>query len=334
MLLYFLVLALAIGQLARFAIAPGVIIYAHDILVVLALIWYLPQVKSGRSPLTRPIIAFVIAAILSLALSARPFSQIILGSLYLARWIAYALIYFIARQTQLPLKRYLIMTGLIVAAVGLFQYGFFPDTRFLYYSGWDEHYYRLIGTFFDPNFTGIFMVLTLILLWPSPLSLLPFIALLLTYSRSSYLALLAVIAYALIRKHKLDLLICSITGFLIILFLLPRPGGEGVKLERLYSLTNRLDSMATGLQIAATRPLTGVGFNLLRGMDNSFIFILATTGIPGLLAYLWLLKKQWQIGLRATRYTLLAIVVHSLFNHTLFYAPVMLWLWLLLALDS
>lgn len=328
MLLLLLILSLSFGQLARFEFTPGVVIYAHDILVVLALIRYLPQVKSFRSPLTRPIIAFVIAAILSLALSARPWSEIILGSLYLIRWIAYALIYFIARQTQLPLKRYLIMTGLIVAAVGLFQYGFFPDTRFLYYSGWDEHYYRLIGTFFDPNFTGIFLVLTLILLWPSRLTILPFIALLLTYSRSSYLALLAVLVYKL--RHQKILLLATCCLFLVALFFLPRPGGEGVKLERLYSLTNRLDSMKTGLQVAMAHPVTGVGFGLLRGMDNSFVFILATTGIPGLLAYFWLLKKQ----LDASRYALVAIIVHSFFNHTLFYAPVMLWLWLLLALDS
>jgi hypothetical protein len=75
-------------------------------------------------------------------------------------------------------------------------------------------------------------------------------------------------------------------------------------------------------------------------MDNSFIFILATTGIPGLLAYLWLLKRQLEISkLYAIRYsagasfayTLYAVIVHSFFNHTLFYAPVMLWLWLFLA---
>ena len=123
--------------------------------------------------------------------------------------------------------------------------------------------------------------------------------------------------------------------FLVILLSLPRPGGEGVKLERLYSLTNRLDSMKTGWEVFRRHPITGVGFNLLHGMDNSFIFILATTGISGFLAYLWLLKKQLEVSqLDARRYTLVAIIIHSLFNHTLFYAPVMLWLWLLLALND
>jgi hypothetical protein len=329
MLLLLLILSISFGQLIRLELVPGVVIYLHDILVLLALIFYLPKVKSFSSPYTLPILSFVAIAALSLIFSFRPLNQIIIGSLYLWRWLAYALIYFVARQAKLPLRRYLILTGLIVAITGLFQYFLFPDTRWLYYLGWDEHYYRLIGTFFDPNFTGIFLVLTLILLWPSPLSLLPFIALLLTYSRSAYLALLVTLSLALFRRHKRILLI-SYLLFLISIFLLPRPGGEGVKLERLYSLTNRLDSMKTGWEVFRHHPITGVGFNLLRGMDNSFIFLLATTGLPGLIAYLWLLKRQ----LDATRYTLLAVLVHSLFNNTLFYAPVMLWLWLLLASDS
>ncbi len=335
MLLLLLILSLSFGQLSRFEIAPGVVIYLHDLLVILLLIFHLPKIKTFSTPLTRPLLAFTLTAAVSLlvALWHYPPLQVLTGSLYLLRFLAYALVYFVARRAanKSQLLRWLALSGLVVAITGLIQYWLIPDTRFLYYSGWDEHYYRLIGTFFDPNFTGIFVVLTLILLWPSPLSLLPFIALLLTYSRSSYLAFLAVIAYALIRKHKLNILIYSITGFLIILFFLPRPGGEGVKLERLYSLTNRLDSMKTGLQIFTAHPLTGAGFNLVRGMDNSFIFILATTGIPGLLAYLWLLYAMRYSAGASFAYTLYAVIVHSFFNHTLFYAPVMLWLWLFLA---
>ena len=312
----------------------------HDILVLLALIFYLPKVKSFSSPYTRPILAFIAIAALSLIFSFRPLNQIIVGSLYLWRWLAYALIYFVARQAKLPLRRYLIITGLIVAITGLIQYFLFPDTRFLYNLGWDEHYYRLIGTFFDPNFTGIFLVLTLILLWPSPVSIVPFVALLLTYSRSSYLAFLVIIVFHLRRRKLLLLVACSL--WLVALLSLPRPGGEGVKLERLFSITNRLDSMQQGLRLFTQHPVFGVGFNLLRyqqnnlvshsgaGIDNSFIFLLATTGLPGLLAYLWLLKRQ----LKSNAYFLVPILVHSLFNNTLFYAPVMLWLWLLLASDG
>ena len=343
MLLLLLILSLSFGQLGRLELAPGIVIYLHDLLVVLLLVFYLPRTKITSAPLFRPILAFIAAAILSLIFSSRPLSEIISGSLYLWRWLAYALVYFVARRAanKPRLLRFLALSGL--AVTGLVQYVFAPDMRWLYNLGWDEHYYRLIGTFLDPNFTGIFLVLTLILLWPSRLVIFPLIALLLTYSRSSYLALL--VTLILVLRHRIRLLFVTCILFLGILFLLPRPGGEGVKLERLYSLTNRLDSMKTGLQIFTAHPLTGVGFNLLRqhqanptshsgaGIDNSFLFILATTGIFGFTAYLWLLKKQFAIKLPATRYTLLAVLVHSLFNNTLFYPPVMLWFWLFLALN-
>ncbi len=355
MLLLLLILSLSFGQLARFELAPGIIIYLHDLFVVLLLIFYLPKVKTFSTPLTRPIVAFGITAMLSLlfALSRYPPPQVLTGSLYLFRWLAYALVYFVARESlyKSQLIRWLTFAGLIVAIVGLLQYFFLPDTRFLYFSGWDEHYYRLIGTFFDPNFTGIFLVLSLILLMQQPRNILNslflvtcFLSLLLTYSRSSYLAFLAILVFHL-RRQKLLLLVSCIL-LLVILLLLPRPAGEGIKLERLYSLTNRLDSMKAGFKIFTSHPITGIGFNLLRyqqnnflshsgaGIDNSFIFLLATTGIPGFLAYLWLLKKQFEFKLPATRYALLAIIIHSLFNNTLFYAPVMLWLWLLLAADT
>ena len=348
MLLLLLILSLALGQLGRLEIFPGIVIYVHDLLVILLLISYLPKTKTFSTPLTRPILAFTLTAIVSLLVAAWHFPpfQVLTGSLYLLRWLAYASVYLVVRQLKLPRSnlRFLTLTGLAVAITGLIQYFVIPDTRFLYDLGWDEHYYRLIGTFLDPNFTGIFLVLTLLLLWPSPLSLLPFAALLLTYSRSSYLAFVVVLIAALWRHH-IRLLFVSCILFLVILFLLPRPGGEGVKLERLYSLTNRLDSMTTGLNIFQSAPVTGVGFNLLRfhqenpvshsgaGIDNSFIFLLATTGIPGFLAYLWLLKKQLETKLIAYRLSLIAILVHSLLNNTLFYAPIMLWFWLLLALD-
>lgn len=358
MLLLLLILSLSFGQLGRIVLFPGINLYLQDILILSLILFNLPQLvqsKTYRTPLTKPILVFATTTTISLLLSLfrYPPTQVFSGSLYLFRFLAYALIFFIARKSphKQQLLRYLSITGLAVAVFGLIQYAFVPDTRFLYDLGWDRHYYRLISTFLDPNFTGIFLVLTLILLWPSPLTLLPFIALLLTYSRSSYLSFLAVLIAWLHHRHQLKLLVYLITGFLVLLFILPRPGGEGVKLERLYSLTNRLDSMKLGWQIFRNHPLTGVGFNLLRyeqanlvshsgaGIDNSFIFILATTGIPGFLAYLWLLKKQLFAsrlprGAALRGYMLYAILVHSFFNNTLFYPPIVVWMWLLFALDS
>src|SRR3990167_556699 len=99
MLLLLLTLSLAVGQLFRLELIPGVVIYLHDILVLLTLIFHLPKLRHFSSPYIRPILSFVAIAALSLIFSFRPLNQIIVGSLYLWRWLAYALIYFVARQS-------------------------------------------------------------------------------------------------------------------------------------------------------------------------------------------------------------------------------------------
>ena len=130
-------------------------------------------------------------------------------------------------------------------------------------------------------------------------------ALLLTYSRSSYLALFAAIVAIAIFKKQFKLILVIVV-FLLSLFLLPRPGGEGVKLERLVSAKQRLSNYQLGLEFWRQNPVFGLGFNTLKyyrdnpashsasGLDSSLIFVLATTGMVGMLAYLNLLKSLWQ----------------------------------------
>ena len=346
-LLTALILSLSVGQLGRLELIPGLVVYVHDFFLLALLLSNLPKLIKPR-PLLKPILGFTLAAVLSLFVAGfnHSLTQILTASTYLFRWLAYAAIYqlvvFKPQPIKAKLNRWLVLTGVIIALVGLIQYIFAPDMRFLYGLGWDDHYYRLIGTWLDPNFTGIILVLTVILLWPSPLSLLPIVALFLTYSRSSYLALLVTLVFSLLLRHKLKLFV-SCFLFLVILFFLPRPGGEGVKLERLYSLTNRLDNFSLGWQIFSKHPLTGIGFNLLRqnqanftshsgaGLDNSLLFIAVTTGIFGLIAYLNLLYRLGKSTSLIGRLSLIAVIIHSFANNSLFYAPVMIWIWLLTA---
>ena len=81
--------------------------------------------------------------------------------------------------------------------------------------------------------------------------------------------------------------------------------------------------------------------NAAAGLDNSLLFVTATTGIVGLAAYVFLLGKAVFVSFRRLRTlkplnalltaTLIAIIVHSMFNNSLFYPWVMIWLWLLFA---
>jgi len=337
-LIYLLFFILPFGQLERI---PGLPLYLHDLVILLLIILNLRLLK-----LSRPAVWFLASGSLSLiiALFKLPFNQVLISSLYLVRWLAYACLLPIYQHYQFNLKPLLKYLCLALAVLGLLQYLFIPDTRFLASLNWDDHYYRLISTVFDPNFLGLIFVLGLILFNLRILpSLILLLALLLTYSRSSYLSLVVVILSLAIIKKKFKYL------FLILIFallpFLPRPGGEGVKLERLFSINQRLANYREGLQLIKVSPVFGLGFNTLRyyrgdpdshaaaGLDSSLLFVLATSGIIGLLTYLNWLKSLWPLSL-VVKLSLVAILVHSLFQNSLFYPLIMIWLFTLASLDK
>ena len=382
-LIFLLIFLLPLGQLGRINLAPGVNLYAHDAILGLFLaiagITTLAKRKFTVPPLGKPLAFFSVVALLSLllALPHRQSREVLIGSLYLWRFIAYAGVYLVLAQPHLikpshkkKIPQALMAAGFIAAIVGLLQYLLLPDTRFLFTSNWDTHYYRLIGPWLDPGFTGIMLVLTLLLSFQKSLSSkLPvstiyllrsvvFAALLLTYSRSSYLSLITGLVVIAWLKKNIKIALIGTVGVIIGALLLPRPGGEGVRLERTQSVFNRLDNSQKILEIVKDKPFFGIGFNLLRyeqrdrgflgenwqrdhagaGADNSFLFVLTSGGIIGLIAYIGLLKKEILLGLKnrhaVLTSSLMAVIVHAQFNNTLFYPWVMLWLWFLLALNS
>ena len=304
----------------------------------------------------KPVVVFSAIAFFSwlIKIPQHSFQEILIAFLYLWRWLVLAAAYFLFRVSW----RWLLAFGVIIALIGWCQYLFWPDLRWLAVYGWDDHYYRLTAPFFDPAFTGLILALTLILLtekyWLGLKSkrlnichllfVICYLALALTYSRSSYLAYLVGMALIARQKKAKKFFAGVIALFLITLLLLPRPSGEGAKLERTSTITARIRNYQQSWQIIKVHPLFGVGFNFYRyaqqdygfletdwqenhagsGADNSFLFVWATTGIFGLLAYLWLI---WQM-LKIEPISTTAVIVHSLFNHSLFYPWVMLWLWL------
>ncbi|MDZ4229052.1 MAG: hypothetical protein U1C50_02245, partial [Patescibacteria group bacterium] len=126
---------------------------------------------------------------------------------------------------------------------------------------------------------------------------------------------------------------------------LPRPGGEGVKLERLVSARQRISNYQLSIDFWRQSPVLGLGFDTLRyyrdnqashsasGLDSSLLLVLVTTGVVGLAAYVNLLKHLWQ-NHPLMRLSLVALVTHSLFVNSLFYPWVMVWLFCLVSLDK
>lgn len=361
--------SLVLGQFQRLQITPQIALYLHDIFLGVIYLLALRYIKKpAKIPkkyhlLIKSFIFFLISLIISLLLwvSSKEIN-VVLGSLYLFRFIYYSLIFptfYILRKNKVITKNLLyslLAVGVGLMLTGLIQRIFVPDTRNFTLLGWDNHLYRSIGSLLDPNFLGLLLVLTLVISKQlkfkhktAVIGLLLF-TLLLTYSRSSYVAfIIAVITLGIVQANK-KIISYSIGIIIIGALLLPRPGGEGIKLERTASIFTRLESQRKSLQIFSSHPVFGIGFNNYKafvsnsvkydfvpshpsGPDNSFLLILITTGIIGSTSFLvfayYLLKafKKNPVIIPS----IMAIATHSMFNNSLFYPWILIWMFILLS---
>lgn len=357
------------GQLTKIPLGiPEVNLYLTDIIVgVLGVLGILGTIRKRRPlpPLFKPMVFFLLIAGFSLAVNIFRFQprEIIIASLYLVRLITYTGFYLILYRFRklINYKKCLIISGMVIAVFGLAQYLVMPNMTSLAIFEWDPHYYRLVGTFLDPGFTGIILVLTLILLVTSQLDAkryflyaISYATLALTYSRASYLAFLVSMTVISLKRKSLKFFLTIIFIIFITIIVLPRKsGGEGIRLERTASAQARIGNWQQAWSIFQNHPLFGVGFNTYRyaqknagliddkwqvshagaGADSSLLFVLATTGIIGLAGYIWFLAKV--IGYRKTVVvaSIAALLVHSLFLNSLFYPWVLGWFMVILTED-
>lgn len=379
-LLILLILSLPFGQLTRISIfRPEVHFYLHDLMIVFLIIWGLIKKKFNlkkifKGNLTKPILAFFIVGLFSLLVNFHKHQtlQIFISSLYLWRWFFYAFVYWfcleLSPRSKPKFYKLLIYASLALAVFGFIQYFFYPDFRAFEAYHWDPHYYRLLSTLLDPGFTGMIFVLGLILLvcyhWKEfqkfkiniyhLIFLIIYAALALTYARSAYLAYLVGFLVISLKKKTPRLFLFLLLLGIVTVWLLPRPGGEGVRLERTTSIEARLINWQQGFKIISNNPVFGVGFDTLRyvqkdygflgedwqyshagaGLDSSLLFVLATTGLVGFLVYLWFLKVALGGKSLIIEASLIALITHSFFNNTFFYPWVVLWLWIILALEE
>lgn len=273
----------------------------------------------------------------------------------------------------------LLFSGSLVVVAGYIQYFFYPNLRNLYYLGWDEHLYRMFSAFFDPNFAGAFFVLFFIFILgliykyiknslisrAIALGLLDFfvlIAIYLTYSRSAFIMLIVSLSVFLFFIKKWKFIIPILIGLLLIVFIVPKSfQTEGTNLFRTFSSQQRIVSSQVALKIFQTNPVFGVGFNAYRyaqnklglnsqlwqtthsgaGTDNSFLFVLATTGVIGLIAYLYLILRIFalaKLNINNNVYSLVlfsslaGLIFNSLFINSLFYVFILEWIWIVASL--
>jgi O-antigen ligase len=293
--------------------------------------------------------------------------QLELSSLYLVRFLSFGLLFFtFCREKDIKpfLKQWLLVSGISILILGYLQFFLYASLRNLFYLGWDEHLHRLFTTFLDPNFAGVFFVLFFLFLLYTffhgelqkkflyPILLLTLIALLLTYSRSAYLCLIiSVLVFFFIEKKRKEALVFLSSLSLLFLLLLPTFFTNNTDLFRIASSLSRIASYQEGWTIAKDNLVIGIGFNTYRyavsqygyhvqsdviynhseaGNNNSFLFILVTTGIIGLTVYLmFFLRLVKDFAVSTERGFVLSSVVvivgGSFFNNVLFYTPILFW---------
>lgn len=377
---YLIFISIIFGPLGQIPLGiSDVRLYVSDLVALGAFLLVLKDISKYsaffyRDAITRFFLIFTGVAALSLLATSisMDIREWAISGLYLIRMVTYFCIYLYLRHVT-TLKKIkpgsiyngLMWAGVVICAIGWFQYVLYPDLRNLFYLGWDPHLNRIFSTYFDPNFLGLMLVFTIILIWKKLISdsnrpvlflliFVVFITLAFTYSRGSYLALSAATIYFAVVKRKLMLIGMVGAVLAVTMVLLPRSMGHGVLLERVFSIEQRIENFKQGMTLFAKYPILGVGFNATRyakqkygysgnpsiedhsgaGFDNSLLFVAVTTGIIGYISYILLLSKVYSYISLIGRTTLVAAVTHSMFVNSLFYPWVMLWLWVIVACDS
>lgn len=388
-LIYSFLFFLPFGQILRLEIIKSVFVNPTDIIALIIFIFY--TIKQFQKPtvlrlkLIIPVFIFIIICFLSLILNFYSLTliQLFVSSLYIFRLIFYFSLYFvIAEKTQTNKKRIIFFTqlsGIFFCFLGFIQFFLYPSLSNLSYLGWDNHWYRLFSTFFDPNFAGIFLCLILNLLVQFPilkknkywkilnlfLVLFLIIGIILTFSRSTIIAFIAgFIIFFFKKRSEFWLKIISIVVFIfgILIVLLNYNATEGTKLFRINSSIQRITSASNAIQIFQKNPIFGVGFDAYRyaqfrykltgsynweeghsnsGTDNSFLFVLATTGVFGFFSFGYLLFKIFkqydatENTMYVLRITSFGIVCFgSLFINALFYPSILSVLFIILGLTE
>ncbi len=332
---------------------PGIRLSLFDILALIVVIAHWGDIwRSRRSwwPLLLFLAVLGISWLVGIGRWGR--SQIIISGLYLGKTAVYYLILPVFSQTvrleKRPHLRYFLWAGAGLIFIGVGQYLLSPDFRSWRVLGWDPHMYRLVGSFYDPGFLATLYLLFFIFwstYWKAAKSLgwltLSMIAVGLTYSRANWL--LALISIVLVYwKSKTRSLAFLLIAVVILISVLPRNTSEGTRWQRSASIRGRFLNSQQAIKIIRHHWLLGVGYNNLSaaknsainknshslgGFENSYLFVLATSGLIGFLAFSYFLFWMWQKSSSRQRALLAVFALSGLFNNTLFYSLIVWPFW-------
>lgn len=358
---------ISVGQIQRVQLSHHVAFYAHDLFITLFVlittlihsrtIFEFLKKQWLKNPIWKWLVIFLGWSLFSLIFNQLLFGFNIFPWFYWARLFVYlsagVLMYKLKQESSQQhqwLKLVFIISSIMILSIGFLQYLLIPDLRFLGSQGWDVHFFRLAGSLLDPNFLGMILITCLFVWifkvasnnnWRIGVGALFVIALLLTYSRSSYGAFLLMSICCLLlsktkpnaAKVKKPLLIIT-TLFIMLIPFLPKPGGLGVQLSRTETVTSRtkvnqealasigFDDFIMGKGLFVSTINLDVSDQIVHANfpDNLFVFLITGTGIIGtalFLYFLFLLFKQLYQNSSLHFLLILGILAHSMFNLTL-----------------
>lgn len=369
-----LVLSILSGQLIKFPLSGTLGPTLLDFYILLLTCWGFYRIKFRlKKPPCFLTTGFIFVSLATVSLIFTPLHlngfEYFISFSYTLRFVLFLTFAWIIYSGAFPdfqkrIPKALMISGFGLATLGLIQLILLPDLKFLQQWGWDPHYFRIVSTFLDPNFAGAYFVLTLLLLisyhprggirlTPQVFYLIAgftYLALLTTFSRSSYLMfLVSGVVFSYLKKSR-TLILVSLSLFLILLggFYLYNQGvAEPRKINRAESAQFRLNTWKQGLIILGSHPILGTGFNaykfalrefkLADGQflnnhgsstnDSSLLYVASTTGILGLISYLLflfnLIKSGWREKILPA--AIIGLIVESFFANSLFYPPILLW---------
>ena len=304
------------------------------------------------------------------------------SAFYGIRWVSlYALsVIVLNRSPQEKLQIFwgLALFTLLLSVAGFVQLKIQPDFTNFEDLGWDPHQSRLLSTWFDPNFVGGFLAFSIPLLlgvgldkknlrkFLFPIAGLAGIALVLTLSRSAYLAFLtALFVFGFFRSLK-HLAVLGV-GVILLVALIPPVQDRLVSITQnaaaFFTETYTLPDASARLRFASwdeawelfkEKPLLGQGYNRYKfaalelgtlddleihsasGSDSSLLNILATTGLTGFLPFLsvYLLLAIQAFKHRKNGFSLgflaglCGLFIHSIFVNSLLFPLFMAPFWI------
>lgn len=367
MVLTALLAAFSLGQVARISFQSQLInFYIYEVILAFYIVYLIFKYKLEPIKEAYKKFKFVYWFIMTLFFSTLitsisfSFYENAIAILYLLRPTLYFLFFIylipIFKKQKSDYRKSLNALIWITLITSVIQYFFYPNLRNLSYLGWDPHYFRVFGLFFEPAVAAaIFGLATIRLFFAQRNFLNPFLIAffsilgLLTYARGFYLAVVSAITLFFLKSKNYLKLSLFLVFFVFALFIIPKPFGEGGKLGRTSTIHSRLVDYQQGVDLWRTKPILGVGYNHLpflkqlveeretpnhstSAFQSTFLTILITSGIIGLVIFLLALSQLGAISQKAFYYTIF-LGVFSLVDN-IFLQPFVFFLYFYLLLEE